>query len=122
MVAMDGRPSLFRIYAVGSPMHEGTGPGLSNRRLGERGGQETVTLTEDQIPKHGHSVSDATASQASPKDGVPAIANDGESNYAPTGDDTSAGSGGGGQAHPNMPPYLAINYIIALEGVFPSRN
>ena len=107
------------------PVHSGgnsAGPGLTPRQLGEKSGQETVTLTSSQIPPHSHPVSTATANRASPAGNFPAVANDGESNYYPDADASFPATGGGGQAHNNMPPYLAVNFIIAMVGVFPSRN
>ena len=122
----DGRTTLALPDLRGRvPVHSGgnsAGPGLTARRLGARSGQETVTLTANQIPPHGHSASTATANRTSPQSNFPAVANDGESNYQSDTNTTSPPSGGGGQAHDNMPPYLAVNFIIALQGVFPSRS
>ncbi len=76
-------------------LQPGNGPGLSSRRLGEKLGIEEVTLNELQLPSHDHSLPQP---------------------------DATTGDTGGGQPHTNMQPSLALNYIIALEGVFPSRN
>ncbi|MFD2566794.1 phage tail protein [Pseudotenacibaculum haliotis] len=143
----DGRttfalPDLRGRVAIG-PRH---GPGLSNYVLGQRGGVETVTLTQLQIPSHTHLASvvegaahipvnttDGDADSTSPAAGV--LANTGDDLYT-----TSAPNGyygatapvigtsitnlptGGSQWHTNIQPYLAINYIIAMEGYYPSRS
>lgn len=113
------------------PMHAGSGLGLTNRTLGEKAGIESVTLAVGQLPPHSHAttlgVSSQTATSATPGGSVLAKAADGESNYgAPATADgamacTVAGTGGG-QAHDNMPPYLVVSFIIALQGIFPSRS
>lgn len=112
------------------PMHYGNGPGLTGRPIGQRSGTEDVTLVTSQIPSHTHAatvtadVGDAT----SPVGTIPATANDGESNYRNSGSGTTLAAGtqgqasGGGQSHTNMPPYLAVNFCIALTGIFPSRS
>ena len=117
------------------PMHQGSGPGLTPRNLGTKAGDQTVTLTSNQIPSHSHSLaggtlptSSAIGNRPSPNGAIPATANDGESNYTSGGPDGSIGlSGstaatGGNQAHDNMPPFLTVNFVIALVGLFPSRN
>jgi len=115
-------------------IHQGTGPGLSGRSIGSRGGVQSVTLNEAQIPSHDHS---ATANAVGPAGN----SNDALDNF--WADDAGVSSGtyhsgpatgsmnagaiqvgaaGGGQAHENMQPFLTINFCIALVGVFPSRN
>ena len=128
----DGRTTLALPDLQGrAPMHPGRGPGLTARRLGERVGAETVTLTEAQIPNHTHTPVQAN----NPGFGAP-TSTPGGASFATT----SAGGSvyhtasslvslradtvqtvGGGQAHNNMQPYLTINFIIALQGLFPSR-
>lgn len=118
-----------------APIGVGNGPGLSNYSEGNRGGQEAVTLTATQIPAHSHSlnanlsVSSNVGNQRSPIGARLAVPNDGENNYTTSsgGNGTMAVSGstsgaGGGQAHENRQPYIAMNYIIALVGTFPSRS
>jgi microcystin-dependent protein len=110
-------------------IHEGQGPGLSPYNLGQVGGVESVTLLSSQIPAHTHSVNAATTggNQPSPASGFPAIESTGTSlNYSSASNTTMNGSmiapNSGGQAHENRQPFLAVNFIIALQGIFPSRN
>ncbi len=115
-----------------APMHPGRGPGLTPRRLGERSGAEIATLTEAQMPNHTHSLN--MSGEATDEDGTtdPANALTGEPDasdtmYGPatnlTPMDTSAlANVGGSQSHNNMQPYLTLNYIIALVGLYPSRS
>ncbi|MEN8115918.1 MAG: tail fiber protein [Bacteroidota bacterium] len=108
-------------------MHPGQGPGLTARRLGERSGTETVPLNNTQLPSHNHSVQATgdNANATSPESSVFASSNEGESLYAAPSsltDGPLTQHTGGGQAHNNMQPFLAVNYIIAIQGLFPSRN
>lgn len=112
-----------------APIHAGTGPGLSNRRLGQRGGTETNTLNTTQLPSHNHTVSVPTTSQVA-DDTQPNgnalgqtradVYSQGATDGALAG--VTAGNTGGNQPVNNMEPFLTINYIIALVGVFPARN
>jgi microcystin-dependent protein len=109
------------------PMHPGRGPGLTSRRLGERGGSDTATLTDQQIPPHTHAVQAANAvpTTSSPTGAYPANAPAFEAGDAgglvPMSGDAMASAGGGG-AHNNQQPFLNLAFVIALVGVFPSRN
>lgn len=124
----DGRTSFGLPNLQGrAPMHPGRGPGLTSRRLGEVGGVGTVTLAQSQTPAHTHSLIASTqaATTNNPEDNVPATTR--EDTYSAGGTVTgmavdSVGSAGGGQAHNNLQPYLVLNFIIALEGVYPSRS
>jgi microcystin-dependent protein len=112
-----------------APVHEGSGPGLSARALGARFGEERVTLTGNNLGSHSHSfrVSSSegmTSSGSNPFVGVspnmrfyrPAATADTTFNTA------AVSNTGGSQSHNNIMPSLCINFIIALQGVFPSRN
>jgi microcystin-dependent protein len=109
------------------PLHMGQGQGLSPYSLGQLAGTENVTLLANQIPAHGHTpLSNSTAGdQASPTNNFwAASAQQLYSNAAPA---AAMNTGliqpsGGNQPHDNMNPFLVINFIIALNGVFPSRN
>jgi len=111
-------------------MHWGQGPGLTPRTLGETGGTETVTLNAQQMPAHTHTAaaSSAKGNTNSPigkvwsKDaGVQSATYTGN-----TPDGTMAanaiGTTGGSLPHDNMPPFQCVSFIIALQGIFPSRN
>jgi microcystin-dependent protein len=108
------------------PVGFGSGPGLSERTLGEVGGHETVTLASNQLPAHSHALTATTdlASDSSPAGGLLA----GGGSYGPPGSALvelatgAIGASGGDQPHDNMQPYLVLNWIIALVGIFPSRN
>ncbi len=111
----------------------GQGPGLSPYQQGQVGGAESSTLTTAQMPSHSHSVgASETPTTADPKGAVPAKnvgAQPGSSvhTYAATPDGTTMnsamiGATGGGHPVSVLQPYLVVNYIIALQGIYPSRN
>lgn len=108
------------------PVHPGTGPGLSTRRWGERAGVEDVTLNGAQIPSHTHQLnaSNLAPNRESPEGNYPAASS--LNPYTPVDPDTEMNAGsigpGNGQGHQNMQPFLALNFCIALWGVFPSRS
>lgn len=110
------------------PVHQGTGPGSSTVTIGEMSGVETVTLTSNTLPAHTHALlaTDAPAgATAGPAGNVLATAS--APLYAAGASDepmaaAAVGASGGSQPHDNMAPFLCIHFIIALEGVFPSRN
>ena len=113
------------------PMHAGQGPGISqNYQLGESGGVESVTLTTNQIPVHTHAAVCTTdfGQQPSPNPGYWA---------QPTTGTMYTGAGqaplvnlnanavqvvGGNQPHENMSPFLCVNFILSLFGIFPTQN
>jgi microcystin-dependent protein len=130
------------------PMSAGTGPGLSNRTLGELAGVENVTLVSTQMPVHTHNITHNLQAQAnattlpgtsrSPANALPALEAAGvtavynDQPIAPnatlaagavslTGAATAA-TAGGSQPFGIVQPYLVLNYCIALEGIYPSRN
>ncbi|RVV96982.1 phage tail protein [Mesobaculum littorinae] len=114
-----------------APMHHGKGPGLSQRQLGEQSGTPSVTLTEAELPQHRHPMRATvdTGNVAAP--GVTtSLANSGFGDRLYQSDSSqdltnlsvqTVSSTGGGQPHDNMQPYLAMNFIIALYGIYPPR-
>ena len=117
-----------------APMHPGRGPGLTSRRLGQRGGVEMVSLTEAQLPNHTHVMQAVARSQITvgnsldPQNNLLASPQTGNQYTASTGSNVVAMASnalldvGGSQPHNNMQPFLAINFIIALVGLYPSRS
>jgi len=111
------------------PLHAGgsAGSGLSNRVLGEQGGVETVTLTQNQIPVHSHAPyasNDAATNDYTAANGVPGNTG-GTSVYGLMGTPgpmtaNAIGPAGSSAAHDNMGPYLCVNFIISLFGIYPS--
>jgi microcystin-dependent protein len=126
----DGRTTFALPNLQGrAPIHFGQGSGLSGYTLGQAGGVESVTLNTDQMPSHDHagSCSGSTGSIPGPGSNVWAITSTGEKPYSnATPDNKMSTQGinpsGGGQAHANIQPYLALNFIICLVGIFPSRS
>lgn len=111
-----------------APMHAGSGPGLSSRLLGAKLGVERVTLTSAEIPPHSHAAnaSSVNATAATPQANL-AAPTVGSFNVYGDAANLAAGAAGqlgesGGQGHFNMQPYTALNFCIALQGLFPSRN
>jgi len=127
------------------PVHAGNGPGLSDRRLGAKGGTETNTLNVTQLPSHNHSASgkikanNLTATANDPAGNYPALAfgrdltsgsqvqvncytNSHNEYMANDSVEVTVGNTGGGQSVNNMQPWLAVNFIICMFGVFPSRS
>ena len=106
----------------------GQGSGLSNYSVGQTGGAEAVTLTQSQLPAHAHSLSADSLSGTSdtpsglmPADGPDGVPSFGANTVSAMGGNAIANAGGG-QPHNNVKPHLAIRYIIAVQGIFPSRN
>jgi microcystin-dependent protein len=109
-----------------SPIHVGRSNGGGGHLLGQKSGEETHTLTVNEMPQHRHvaQASSQTGNNPIPVDHILASANN---LYRSPTDLTALVAGtianvGGGQAHDNMQPYLAVNFCIALQGLFPSRN
>ncbi|HEY3762542.1 MAG TPA: tail fiber protein [Verrucomicrobiae bacterium] len=117
-----------------APLHFGQGNGLSNYALGQTGGAASVTLAQAQMPAHTHSlaVNNVGGDVNTPVNNVPSKAHMGKTPidmYAdvPGGNPSAMSSqavtlAGGSQPHNNMSPYLTLNFIIALQGVFPPRS
>ena len=115
------------------PLHPGTGPGLPAYSLGQKGGNASVTLTENQLPRHSHTATlhgeTAVGDKASPLGNMlagttsnPYAAPNANDNIAMGSDSVTVSDAGGGRSYDNMNPYLGVNVIIALGGQFPSRN
>ena len=110
------------------PLHQGTGPGLSPRRLGSKGGSENVTLTTNQLASHTHdfNANKAAATGSAPQGKVLADPAPGRlfRNAAQNVSlaSSSIANTGGTQPHTNLMPTLCINFIIALVGIYPSRH
>lgn len=116
------------------PVGFGQGQGLSPYVQGQVGGVENQALTAQQMPSHSHSVNATeTQSTTSPKGTVPANTQPPTPGPAPKAygaapdgstvmNNAMIGNTGGNQPFSIVQPYLAINYIIALQGIFPSRN
>lgn len=109
------------------PLHCGTGPAGSTYQLGESGGVEQVTLTTSQIPSHSHALlaADAPATATSPGGSLPAEASK-RFYVAPSSlvaaSPLAIAPSGGSQPHENVQPFLCVNFIISLFGVFPPPN
>jgi microcystin-dependent protein len=119
------------------PIHMGTGNGLSTYVIGETGGVENVTLLYNQMPLHTHLMNASTAygTSTSPSLNVLATTNAGSGHGPSPGQldfvttapnatmpAATVGPNGSNVPHPNLQPYLVINFIIAYSGIFPSRN
>jgi microcystin-dependent protein len=121
------------------PMHAGDGPGLTSRHLGEKAGAESTTLTTQQLPAHTHTLAASTqqANSTEPNGRIlgQVIAPSSGGGARPTplnaytdanGDaalrSNAVSSTGNGQPVNTTPPFQCVNFIIALEGVFPSRQ
>jgi microcystin-dependent protein len=112
-----------------SPLHPGQGPGLSRRDLGERGGSANVTLISNEMPIHTHTgmAAGSGSGQADPTGAVFASGQRGRPPAYGLGTTRvpmspfSIGIAGSSLPHNNLPPYLAVTFIIALQGIFPQR-
>lgn len=113
-----------------APMHPGRGPGLTSRRLGQSGGTEEISLTEAQISNHQHTLkaTQQLGNSTNPSNRALARASAGtayQQNTANNLVDLNAASlpnTGGSQSHNNLQPFLTMNFIIALVGLYPSRG
>jgi microcystin-dependent protein len=114
--------------------HQGQGPGLTTATIGEVTGTETVTLINSQMPQHTHTVTAARGATTGPST-TPTGAtwsNEvlGSPQNLPYTDDVASSTmspaaldpAGGSQPHENRPPFLALNFVIALAGIFPIES
>ena len=111
------------------PVHAGSGPGLSPRKLGAKSGQEKVTLNVGNLPSHTHTLSGSNAAADSVEPAGRTIAQTDANVYRdPSGLTTVnmasglVGNVGGGQTHSNLMPFLCVHFIVALFGIYPSRH
>jgi microcystin-dependent protein len=113
------------------PIHMGTGPDGTTYQLGEMAGTEQETLTVQQIPSHTHQelAANSTGTDQIPTGKVLARANSSQPNLMFYGTDSivgmsaqAIGPAGGSQPHENTQPFLCINFIISLFGVFPTQT
>ena len=117
-----------------APMQWGQGAGLSPHDLGETGGSATVTLLTTEMPSHTHNINCIDGPRVGGQTGQPGNAIPVKTGGTPASAYTS-GAGqnqtmapnmvavaGGSQPHNNLMPYLTLNFCIALQGIYPSRN
>ncbi|MGL4400501.1 MAG: phage tail protein [Luteolibacter sp.] len=119
-----------------TPLNQGNGPGLSLRVIGQTGGVENVTLGLNEMPAHTHAAQTAASApcknsagnsdtpagnypSAGPAEIFSGTSNGSMGAMTVTG---TLGASGGSQPHTNLPPFLCVNFCIALQGIFPSRN
>lgn len=115
------------------PLHQGTGPGLTTRAIGEASGVENASVAVNQLPAHTHQTFALTntATASSPANMLPAApaepallyvsgSSTGNTDVAPN--PSAISSTGNSVAHNNIMPVLAMNYLIALYGVFPQQS
>jgi microcystin-dependent protein len=127
----DGKSTFALPNLQGSaPMHQGQGPGLTDRFLGEMSGSENITLLQTEMPVHTHSSmgSSTLSNQQSPVQNYwggstqnrhfAAFAQPNVVQMSPF----ALGIAGGGLPHNNLQPYLVVTFIIAMQGVFPPRS
>ncbi|NJN18300.1 MAG: phage tail protein [Oscillochloris sp.] len=119
------------------PVGTGQGPGLSNVVLGEMSGAMSTTLTINNMPIHAHTATatvnavSGTGNTSGPANALPAGSSARDNQYSTAGGNTTMAAGmvgvtvnqaGGSQPFNIMQPYLGMNFVIALEGIYPSRN
>lgn len=120
------------------PLHQGNGPGLSDRRIGSKSGTETETLTANHLPSHNHAFNGSSNTADAGYPAAAVVADTASANLYYNHDandpldpdlepnvsfpDDTLSETGGNQAHSNVMPFQCINFIIALFGIYPSRN
>lgn len=111
-----------------APVHQGRGSGLGTYVLGQSDGLESVTLTSQQMPMHSHGlVHGGVGSQASPQNGLLGTTPARDFRYSDASANTNLAAAamqpqGGNMPHENRSPFLALNFIICVNGIFPSPN
>lgn len=112
-----------------APIHVGMGPGLSGRVQGQIGGEEGHTLNLNEIPQHNHLVQVGGTPTTGVPDGTTVLAAPASAKLFRQGGSPSVSLSpsdialtGNNQPHSNLQPYLVVNFSIALQGIFPSRN
>jgi microcystin-dependent protein len=130
----DGRSTFALPNLQGqAPVNQGQGAGLSLRDIGESGGAQTATLIDSEMPSHNHAVNafNAGGDQTNPANtvwGSAMVGRQGTNLYktAPIAQaqmsPAALNIAGGSQPHNNMPPFLTLTFIIAMQGIFPSRS
>jgi microcystin-dependent protein len=112
-----------------APIHQGQGLGLSPYVIGQNGGTENVTLTTQQMPQHNHVINAFAGPGGTTHPGNAIMAStSSDKPYTTSASDGTTMNGnmlsmaGSSQPHNNIQPYLCITFIIALQGIYPSRN
>jgi len=126
----DGRSNFGLPNLQGNaPLQPGQGPGLSQYDLGQTGGSPKVTLIESEMPSHSHALRADVLDPAEVNivsQNASFAQSTGGGLYQSSSNVTLAAQAltpaGGNQAHENMPPYLTLNFCIALQGIFPPRS
>lgn len=128
----DGRTSFALPDLRGRvPIHVGQSNGGAIHQLGQKGGEEAHTLSTAEMPQHDHQLDGSSSNADSPIATNQILAATPAADIYVQGTGTNAlqnmsaasvANTGGGQAHENMQPFLVLNYCIALQGLFPSRN
>jgi microcystin-dependent protein len=124
----DGRTSFALPDLRGrTPIHVGRSNGGGDHRLGQKSGEETHTLSANEMPQHDHTARASSVDGTSLLPGGNILARRAAEPYRDAANLGAMQSGtianvGGSQGHENMQPYLALNFCIALQGLFPSRN
>lgn len=110
------------------PMGQGQGPGLTQRNVGDSGGSASVALTLNEIPLHSHNIQVGTATTGTPGgsvgvgSGSAKIFRQAATSNLATLSPATLSAAGNSSPHENRQPYLALNFIIALQGVYPPRS
>ena len=110
------------------PIHEGSNDTGGNHTLGSKGGEESHVLNSVEMPQHTHNVQASTVEGDTNSPAGNVLASSAQTYRNPAGTSlvpmhtSTFANSGGGQAHENMQPFLAVTFCIALQGLFPSRN